>query len=196
MYKSIIKNLLDFCGALILLILLLPLFLVIAVIIKRDGDVFFRQERVGKCGKVFRIYKFRTMTQADRKVLLTTSASEITPIGQKLRKYHIDELPQLINVLKGEMSLVGPRPEVPKYVDMNNQRWKEVLSVKPGITGLASLELSRYEYETLAKSEDPESDYLRCVLPKKLLLDGFYAKKTSFIFDVKIMVQTVLMVLA
>ena len=154
--KRIFDLLFSFLG----LVILSPFLLVIAILIVIDskGDIFYLQQRVGKDNKDFNIFKFRTMRpNSDKQGLLTVGAkdSRITKIGVFLRKYKIDELPQLINVLIGNMSFVGPRPEVRKYVDLYNSEQKKVLTVKPGITDYASIEYSK-ENELLAKSENPE----------------------------------------
>lgn len=153
------KRLFDILSSGIGLILLSPLFLIIAVWIKLDskGSIFYLQERIGKGGIPFRIYKFRTMvTDADKKGLLTVGNRDprVTCIGYYLRRYKLDELPQLINVFKGDMSIVGPRPEVPKYVRLYSASQREVLSVKPGITDLASIKF-RNENEILSAQEIP-----------------------------------------
>lgn len=155
-----LKRLFDIVFSFVALVLLLPVFIVVAVWIKLDspGPVFFLQERIGKDFISFKLFKFRSMqTNAEQKGQLTVGMrdSRITASGYFLRKYKIDELPQLINVLIGEMSFVGPRPEVKKYVDLYNEQQRKVLSVKPGITDYASLQFSN-ENEILGKSENPE----------------------------------------
>jgi len=169
---------LDILFSLFGLILLLPVFLVIAVIIVIDsrGGVFFRQQRVGRYGKDFGLFKFRTMrTGAAKQGDLTVGArdSRITKAGYFLRKYKLDELPQLINVLLGQMSLVGPRPEIRKYVDLYTDDQRKVLSVRPGVTDYASIEYSN-ENEILGRSADPEQTYIRDVMPAKILLNMRY----------------------
>ena len=157
------------------LILLLPFFLIIGIILvicSREG-IFFIQERVGKNNRNFRLIKFRTMvSDADKQGGLTVGArdSRITWIGFLLRKYKLDELPQLINVLKGEMSLVGPRPELRKYVDLYSEEQKKVLAIRPGITDIASLEYID-ENEILGTSANPEQTYIEQILPAKLELN-------------------------
>lgn len=157
------------------LILLLPFFLIIsiAIVIGSRGGIFYIQERVGKNNRNFRLVKFRTMrSRADKQGGLTIGArdSRITNTGFFLRKYKLDELPQLINVLKGEMSLVGPRPELRKYVDLYSEEQKKVLAVRPGITDIASLEYIN-ENEILGVSADPERMYIEQIMPAKLELN-------------------------
>ena len=165
------KRLFDFIASSFGLILLTPIFVLVALWIKLDsrGAIFFRQERVGFQGITFRIHKFRTMVldvEKKGKQITVGTDSQTTTVGRFLRKYKLDELPQLIDVLVGDMSLVGPRPEVPKYIDYYTDDEKhDVLSVKPGITDNASIEF-RDENELLASSDDPEATYINEVLPK------------------------------
>ena len=189
-----LKRLIDLTFSSIGLILLLPVFLVIGLWIRFDspGGIFYRQKRVGLHGSEFLLLKFRTMRPgSDKKGLLTVGGndSRVTRIGRILRKYKLDELPQLINVLKGEMSLVGPRPEVKKYVDLYNERQRQVLSVPPGITDLASIAYSD-ENELLARAEDPERFYIETVMPAKLELNLEYIRKAGLLTDLKIIFQT------
>jgi lipopolysaccharide/colanic/teichoic acid biosynthesis glycosyltransferase len=192
-----IKRIFDFLVSLFGLIILSPLFLIIAILIKLDseGPVFYRGERVGKDGKPFRIFKFRTMVKnAEKLGGPSTSADDprLTKVGKILRKYKLDELPQLINVLKGEMSLVGPRPEVKIYVDMLKPEEKEkILSVRPGMTDLASL-WDFHEEEVLKGSEDPEKTYMEKIRPKKVQLQLEYVKNRSFLLDLKIIFKTLI----
>jgi lipopolysaccharide/colanic/teichoic acid biosynthesis glycosyltransferase len=192
-----LKRIFDFLVSLFGLIIFSPLFLIIAILIKLDseGPVFYRGERIGKDGKPFRIFKFRTMVKdAEKMGGPSTSADDprLTKIGKFLRKYKLDELPQLINVLKGEMSLVGPRPEVKMYVDMLKPEEKEIiLSVKPGMTDLASL-WDFHEEEVLKGSEDPEKTYLEKIRPRKIQLQIEYVKNRSFLLDLKIILKTIL----
>lgn len=188
------KRLFDIVSSGIGLMLLSPLFLVIAVWIKLDskGSVFYLQERIGKGGIPFRIYKFRTMvTGADKKGLLTVGNRDprVTSIGYYLRRYKLDELPQLINVFKGDMSIVGPRPEVPKYVRLYSASQREVLSVKPGITDLASIKF-RNENEILSAQEDSESYYIEHVMPEKLNYNMEYIQHQNFLYDLKVILMT------
>lgn len=165
------------------LIVLSPFFLVAALLIMLDsrGGVFYCQTRVGKNGKDFRLYKFRTMTSgSDKKGLITVGAkdSRITRVGYFLRKYKLDELPQLINVLKGEMSLVGPRPEVRKYVEMYTEEQRKVLSVVPGITDYASIEYVD-ENRILGEAEDPDKAYVEKIMPDKIRYNMRYIEHKS-----------------
>lgn len=189
------KRLFDFVVSLLGLIVLSPLFLVIAVAIKRDspGPVFFRQVRVGKDGRTFRIHKFRSMAVSaagNSKEITVGGDARITRTGAWIRHWKLDELPQLIDVLAGSMSVVGPRPEVPRYVALypDAQR-RVVLSVKPGITDLASIQF-RHENELLARASDPEQAYREQILPEKLRLQSEYVRTRSFIGDMKILVAT------
>jgi len=188
--KRIFDLLFSFLG----LVILSPFLLVIAILIVIDskGDIFYLQQRVGKDNKDYNIFKFRTMRpNSDKQGLLTVGAkdSRITKIGVFLRKYKIDELPQLINVLIGNMSFVGPRPEVRKYVDLYNSEQKKVLTVKPGITDYASIEYSN-ENELLARSENPEKTYIEEIMPAKLELNLKYIKEASLLTDIKIIFKT------
>lgn len=185
-------------SALGLLFLMIP-FLIIAIIIKATskGPVFFRQVRVGKDGKEFRIYKFRTMVvDAEKKGMQITvgADSRITGIGKFLRKTKVDELPQLINVLKGQMSFVGPRPEVPRYVALYDDYQRNILRIKPGITELASI-VYRDENEVLAKSENPEETYINEIMPKKIALNIEYMQKLGFWYDIKLIFMTFVAIL-
>jgi lipopolysaccharide/colanic/teichoic acid biosynthesis glycosyltransferase len=192
-----LKRIFDFLVSLFGLIIFSPLFLIIAILIKLDseGPVFYRGERIGKDGKPFRIFKFRTMVKnAEELGGPSTSADDprLTKIGKFLRKYKLDELPQLINVLKGEMSLVGPRPEVKMYVDMLKSEEKEkILSLKPGMTDLASL-WDFHEEEVLKGSKDPEKTYMEKIRPKKIQLQLEYVKNRSFLLDLKIIFKTLI----
>ncbi|MBL7889142.1 MAG: sugar transferase [Bacteroidia bacterium] len=194
------KRIFDIFLSLIGLILLLPVFLLIAIIIVVDsrGGVFYRQVRVGKNAKDFRLFKFRSMrTDADKKGLLTVGGkdSRITRVGYYIRKYKVDELPQLINVLIGDMSLVGPRPEVRRYTDLYNSEQQKVLSVKPGITDYASIEYSN-ENELLGKASDPEKVYIEEIMPAKLKLNLKYIAEQGVITDLKIIWMTFVKILS
>jgi len=189
-----IKRTFDILFSFIGLIILSPLFLIIAVFIKTDtkGPVFYKQSRVGKNNKDFLLYKFRTMNVgSDKKGLLTVGDkdSRITKTGYLLRRYKLDELPQLINVLKGEMSFVGPRPEVRKYVALYNEEQKKVLVSKPGITDVASIEY-RNENELLEKTSNPEEFYIKEVMPGKLRMNITYINDRSFFKDIKVILKT------
>ena len=196
----IIKRIFDLVFVILGLLVLFPIFLIIVALIKRDGDgaVLFKQERVGLHGKLFRVLKFRTMVvDAEKQGVKVTTGNDprITKSGQWLRKFKLDELPQLLNVLKGEMSLVGPRPEVPEYVDFYTEEQKKiVLSVLPGITDKASIEF-RNENEILSGSEDPVRDYREKVLPIKLKYYVDYVRERSLWLDFKIIIRTIVAIL-
>jgi lipopolysaccharide/colanic/teichoic acid biosynthesis glycosyltransferase len=188
------KRTFDILVAAIGLVLFAPLFLLIAILIKLDskGPSFFRQERIGRNFRAFEIYKFRTMVQKASQLgtpITYGNDSRITPAGRLLRKAKLDELPQLINVLKGDMSFVGPRPEVPQYVELFRRDYMEILTVRPGITDLASL---KYQDEAalLGKAENPEEEYVSRVLPDKIRLAKDYLKHSSLFFDVAVIVKT------
>ena len=176
------------------LVLLSPLFLVLAICIIADseGGVFYRQTRVGKGNKDFRLYKFRSMyTASDKKGLLTVSNhdSRITRVGYFIRKYKLDELPQLINVLTGDMSFVGPRPEVRKYVDLYTEEQMLVLDIRPGITDAASIKY-RNENEILATQENPEQYYIEHIMPDKLAINLEYVRHHSVGKDIRLIWET------
>lgn len=176
-----------------ILFLLIP-FAAVAVAVKCSsrGPVFFRQVRVGKNGREFRIYKFRTMVaDAEKKGMQITVGgdSRVTGIGRVLRKTKVDELPQLFNVFAGQMSFVGPRPEVPHYVDMYSDYQKNVLRIKPGITELASI-VYRDENDVLAKSEDPERTYIEEIMPEKIKLNMQYMQKMNVFYDIYLIFRT------
>lgn len=176
-----------------LLFLTIPfLFIAIAIRCSSKGPVYFRQVRVGKDGKNFRIFKFRTMvTDAERKGMQITVGNDarITKVGAFLRKTKIDELPQLINVLLGQMSFVGPRPEVPHYVEMYDDYQRNILRIKPGITELASI-VYRDENDLLAVSDDPEKTYIEDIMPKKIELNMQYMQKMNVFYDIKLIFAT------
>src|SRR6218665_786953 len=192
---QMLKRLFDIFFSLIgLLVLLLP-FIIISMIIVLDsrGGIFYKQVRVGKDGNDFKLFKFRSMrTGADKAGLLTVGGRDnrITKIGYYIRKYKIDELPQLINVLIGDMSLVGPRPEVRKYVDLYTVEQMKVLSVKPGITDYASIAYSN-ENEILGKATDPEKTYIEEIMPAKLELNLKYIREQGLGTDLKIIFATI-----
>lgn len=188
------KRLFDVMFSFFGLVVLLPLFGVIALLIKlgSEGPVFFRGERVGKDGKLFKIYKFRTMVVDAGKLGGPSTPDDdprITKAGRFIRKYKIDELPQLINVLKGEMSLVGPRPEVKEYVKIYSEEEKAILSVLPGVTDYASI-WNPNEGKVLAGSKDPEKAYMEKIWPEKQRLRLEYAKNHSLWIDFKIILGT------
>jgi lipopolysaccharide/colanic/teichoic acid biosynthesis glycosyltransferase len=174
--------------------MLAPVFAVIATaIVWEDGrPVLFRQTRLGKDGRPFQILKFRSMRSGLRGVRITASTDErITRVGGVLRRYKLDELPQLWNVARGDMSLVGPRPEVPDFVDMSVPIWRRVLSVKPGITDVTTLAY-RHEEELLAGVADPEKHYREVILPAKLDLNAQYIRKRSVLLDIRVLLLTAL----
>ena len=189
------KRIFDWLACSLGLLVLSPVLMGLALLIKLDspGPVFFRQERVGLCGRVFRIHKFRTMvTDAERLGLQITVGTDarVTRVGQWLRKYKLDELPQLLDVWLGHMSLVGPRPEVPRYVACYPADVREVvLSVRPGITDRASIEF-KDENEILGRSTDPHLAYVNEVLPIKLCYYVEYVNKRSFWGDISLIFKT------
>ena len=178
------------------LIILSPIFLVVSFLIKSKdgGDILFKQTRVGKAGKHFKVLKFRTMVVDAEKLgakVTTGNDPRITPVGAFLRKYKLDELPQLINVLIGNMSLVGPRPEVPEYVEFYPEETKKVIfSVHPGITDKASIEFVD-ENDLLTDSKDPIEDYKNKILPVKLAYSVEYVKERSLWVDFNLILKTV-----
>jgi len=178
------------------LLLIAPLLTVVAILIKFDspGPVFFRQVRVGKDEKEFRIFKFRSMyIDSDKRGPLITVGDRdprITKMGSIVRKYKIDELPQLINVLLGDMSFVGPRPEVSKYTKLYNSTQKRVLSVRPGITDPSSIQF-RNENQLLEGATDPEKKYIEELMPQKVALSLDYIDRRSLYQDVKIILKTI-----
>ncbi|WP_338952260.1 sugar transferase [Fusobacterium nucleatum] len=189
-----LKRIFDITLSLFGLIILLPFMLIIAILIKFDskGTVFFKQIRITKGGKEFKIFKYRTMKAgSDKYSQITVGKDErITKIGSFLRKYKLDEIPQLINVLIGDMSLVGPRPEVPKYVALYTDEQKEILKVKAGITDYASIEFSD-ENDLLASEEDPEKEYIEKIIPKKIELNKKYLSEISVLTDIRIILLTI-----
>lgn len=189
------KRLFDIGLSLLALIILLPLFLFIAIAIKLNsgGSPFYKQVRVGKDGDEFELFKFRTMyVNSDRAGLLTIGSKDyrITGVGYWLRKYKLDELPQLLNVLKGDMSFVGPRPEVRKYVNMYTPAQLRVLSVKPGVTDWASIKYFD-ENDILAGSDDPEDMYIRVIVPSKISKNLEYIDNQGILMDLKIILSTI-----
>ena len=188
------KRAIDLMVAIPAAVLLSPLFIVTAVWIKLDsrGPVFFLQERVGQFGRLFRIFKFRTMAvDAEKRGPLITVGADyrITRSGRLLRKYKLDELPQLFNVIKGEMSLVGPRPEVPRYVELYTEDQRGILALKPGITSPASIAFSG-ESEILATQADPENFYRTQLMPAKIHEDLSYAKRATIFSDCAMIAKT------
>lgn len=198
-FTLMLKRFFDVVMSLLLLILLSWLFLILAIWIKADskGSVFYRQERITQYGKRFRIYKFRTMvSDADKIGALVTTANDarITKVGSKIRKYRLDEIPQLINVLKGEMSFVGTRPEVEKYVREYSDEMKATLLLPAGVTSLSSIRFKEEDSLIAEYSQALGIDeaYIKKVLPKKMVLNLDYIRQISFWNDVKICIKTVL----
>ncbi len=188
------KRIFDIVASGIGLILLSPLFVILAIWIKCDsiGPVFYKQVRVGRNNMDFQLFKFRSMrVGSDKKGLITVGGHDprITRSGYYIRKYKLDEFPQLINVFKGDMSLVGPRPEVRKYVDMYTEEQMHVLDVRPGITDLASIRY-RNENELLERVNDPDKYYVEVIMPDKLRINLEYVARHSFTFDIRLMFQT------
>lgn len=190
-----LKRLTDIAGALTGLILLSPLLLLIAIVIActSRGGVLYSQKRVGRYGREFRLFKFRTMRpESDKAGLLTVGGRDprITAVGRVLRRFKLDELPQLLNVLNGTMSIVGPRPEVKKYVDLYTSEQREVLNVRPGLTDPASLVYFR-ENDLLAQAADPEATYVAEIMPAKLALNRRYMHRQNWVYDMGIIIRTV-----
>jgi lipopolysaccharide/colanic/teichoic acid biosynthesis glycosyltransferase len=190
-----LKRIFDFTFALLGIVFLFSLFLIISLIIliTMPGPILFRQQRVGQFGRVFLFNKFRSMRvfkEASRGSFDAGNSSRITPLGHFLRKTKLDELPQLFNVLKGDMSIVGPRPEVKYWTEVYPEKWKIVHSVRPGITDNASI-LFRNEEEILAKSSNPTETYRNEILPRKLDLYIEYVNNRSFLGDIKVIFKTI-----
>lgn len=188
------KRLFDILASFIGLIIISPVFLILGIWIKLDskGPVFYKQIRVGRGNKDFFLYKFRSMrVGADKDGLITVGGRDprVTRSGYYIRKYKLDEFPQLINVLKGDMSLVGPRPEVRKYVEMYTPEQMHVLDVRPGITDLASIRY-RNENELLEKAEDPDKYYIEVIMQDKLRINLEYVRNHSFLYDIKLIFGT------
>jgi lipopolysaccharide/colanic/teichoic acid biosynthesis glycosyltransferase len=189
------KRCFDVVASAVGLVALFPLFVAVAMAVKLQdgGPVFFRQERVGAGGETFRLWKFRSMGPgADRSGPLLTSSgdSRVTPLGRWLRKFKLDELPQLLNVLAGDMSLVGPRPEVARYVSRYDERQRAVLSLVPGITDPASVAY-RNEEEILAKAADPEEHYVTVLMPRKIEMNLEYARTATLWSDIGVIARTI-----
>jgi len=194
MYKNFGKRFFDIVASFIGLFLLSPIFLYIAIWIKisSKGPIFYIQKRVGKDFKEFNLYKFRSMvTGADKKGPGVTSSDDdrITKVGKFIRKTKIDELPQLLNVLKGDMSLVGPRPELMKFVNYKKDEYKKVLTIRPGITDNAAIAF-RNEEKIMAQYDDKESAYIEHILPQKIKLYYEYIDNISFSNDIKLILKT------
>lgn len=193
-----IKRIFDLFFSIVGIIFFLPFFLIISILIKLDseGEILFRQTRVTKNGKEFKIFKFRTMrknTEGNKQITVGAD-NRITKIGKILRKTKLDEMPQLFNIIKGEMSFVGPRPEVPKYVAYYTDEQKEILKVRAGITDYASIYFSN-ESEILGKQEDPEKYYIEKIMPLKLKLNKKYIENIGVITDIKIIILTILKIM-
>jgi lipopolysaccharide/colanic/teichoic acid biosynthesis glycosyltransferase len=189
------KRLFDILFALFVLICFLPIGMMLSlwIVFESRGGVFFSQNRVGQNGVSFRLLKFRSMyvnAESMGRITVGSRDARITKVGYYLRKYKIDEFPQFINVLKGEMSIVGPRPEVQEYVDLYTESQRKILQVKPGITDLASLAYF-HENELLANSQNPQQTYIKEVLPAKIKLNEEYLKNPSFFIDLSIILKTV-----
>ncbi|MEC3908057.1 sugar transferase [Tamlana sp. 2201CG12-4] len=194
-----LKRSFDLVFSAIGLIVLLPFLIAIAVLIKLDskGPVFFIQGRVGKSNIDFNIYKFRTMrVQSDKQGLLTlgNNDSRVTKVGYFLRRYKIDEFPQLLNIIKGDMSFVGPRPELRHYVNYYSEDDMGIFKVRPGITGLASLKY-RNEVELLKAAKNPEEFFIKTIIPDKLKFNKDYIKRRNFFFDLKLIGLTIIKVI-
>jgi len=191
-----VKRIFDLCVSAAGLVVLAPLLVVIALLIRLDsrGPVLYRGVRIGRYGREFEIFKFRTMV-ADAERLGASSTPEddprITRVGRVLRRYKLDELPQLLNVLRGEMSLVGPRPQVPWAVSLYSDSERALLSVRPGMTDYASIRF-RNEGEILRGSKDPDKDYLEKIAPEKIRLGLEYVKNASLAVDIRIIIATIL----
>ncbi|MGA9213655.1 sugar transferase [Kaistella sp.] len=188
------KRIFDVILSVIGIIILSPFYIIVSLLIWSDskGGILYKQERVGLNGRIFKVFKFRTMRpDSFSKGALTVGSRDprITSIGYYLRKYKLDELPQLFNVLFGEMSFVGPRPEVKKYTDLYNDEQKKVLSVLPGITDYASIKF-RNENDLLSASDTPERLYIEQIMPEKLDLNMKYIKDNNVFKDIKIIFDT------
>jgi lipopolysaccharide/colanic/teichoic acid biosynthesis glycosyltransferase len=188
------KRIFDFLASAVGLVLLSPLFLVIAIMmkLKMPGPVLFRQERTGRNGKPFTILKFRSMTLDHQGSTISVKGEDrITPLGAKLRKYKLDELPELWNVVRGDMSLVGPRPDMPEYLSQLAGEEKRILELRPGITGPASLKYAREE-ELLAGVDDPAKYNDEIIWPDKVRINLDYYYNRSFLGDIRIILKTIL----
>jgi lipopolysaccharide/colanic/teichoic acid biosynthesis glycosyltransferase len=190
----IIKRVFDIVVAVVLILILSPVMLVIAILVRvRDGSpVLFRQERIGRHGARFEMLKFRSMRPEDRSAppITIEGDTRITSLGRHLRAHKLDELPQLINVVKGEMSFVGPRPELEQYVDLFPDEYRTILTVRPGITDPASIEF-RNEAALLAEYPDPERAYVEVILPQKIRLALEYVRSRTLLGDLKVIGKTV-----
>jgi len=190
------KRLFDVVAAFLALVLLAPVMflLAVAVVVSSPGGAFFRQTRVGRHGHTFQLLKFRSMrpgSEAGGQITVGARDPRITGIGHFLRRTKLDELPQLINIVKGDMSVVGPRPEVPRYVALYTAEQRAVLSVRPGLTSMASIAYIN-ENEVLGRSSEPERAYVEEVMPAKLALDLHYVRERSLALDLHIIAATIL----
>lgn len=188
------KRIFDTVCSIIILILFFPIGLIISIFILLEsrGGIFYRQERIGRYGKPFKLFKFRSMRKnADKSGKLTVGMKDarITKTGYFIRKFKLDEFPQFINVISGDMSIVGPRPEVKEYVDLYTDEQRLILNVRPGITDLASLEYFK-ENELLGKSDDPQKTYIEEIMPAKIELNKQYLANPTLGNDLKIMWKT------
>jgi len=195
-----LKRIFDIVVALVGLVLFSPLLIAVSILIKlgSSGPIFYRAPRVGEDGRPFRMYKFRTMVAGADKIgpaITVDNDPRITRIGARLRRSRLDEIPQLINVLRGEMSMVGPRPEAPYYVDMYSPEQREVLMAKPGMTGPAQVAF-RHEEELLSNPEMLDDEYMKIILPPKLAMDLKYIEQQSLGLNLKILCQTAWVLLA
>lgn len=188
------KRIFDIVSSGIVLVVFSPVFILIGIwiILDSKGGMFYKQTRVGLNGANFELYKFRTMRPNSDKVKITVGDRDprVTTVGYFLRKYKLDELPQLINILRGEMSVVGPRPEVPQYVELYTPEQRKVLTVKPGLTDYASLEYVD-ESELLSQSDDPNKTYIEEIMPAKINLGVKYVDQQSFGLDLKLIFKTI-----
>jgi len=191
--QNMLKRIFDITFSSVGILLLSPLFLIVSVLmwLSSEGNIFFLQERMGRNRNLFKLIKFRTMLDVPNSPQFSPGDdSRVTRLGALLRKTKLDELPQLINVLKGDMSLVGPRPEVPKYLKYYTEEQKKVLDVRPGITDIASIKFID-ESLILKRSKDPEKEYIESILPEKLNLNLEYIRDTSILMDIKLIIKTI-----
>jgi len=192
---SVVKRLFDIVFALLMLIPLIPVCIIISLLILAEskGGIFYRQERIGQYLRPFTLYKFRTMFQNsdDNKLTISMRDPRITKTGYFLRKYKLDELPQIINILSGEMSIVGPRPEVREHVDLFIDDYEKILTVKPGLTDYASL-LFANENQILESFPNPHEAYISYIMPKKIKLNKRYVRDISLYTDLKLIAKTFL----
>lgn len=193
------KRIFDIVVTLIIGLFLFPIAVIVSILILLEcgGGVFFKQERIGQFGKPFFLWKFRTMkknSEAQGQLTIGMKDDRITKLGTFLRKYKLDEIPQLINVLTGEMSLVGPRPEVKKYVDLYTEEQRKILNAKPGITDYASLEYFK-ENEILGNAENPEMAYIEEIMPHKLRINQKFLRSSGLAQDINVLYLTALRIL-